>query len=79
MCDTKQISQRQDAVNDLVQNKALYTEITEKLTTLPDIERILSKIFTYSIKGKIKAFYVDAQALKRLDEFYKLLEVLKDI
>lgn len=60
LCDTKQISQRQDAVNDLVQNKALYTEITEKLTTLPDIERILSKIFTYSIKGKIKAFYVDA-------------------
>ena len=49
------------------------------LKELPDIERILSRIFTYSVKSKIKMFYIDAQAIKRLEEFYKLCEALKTV
>ena len=66
-------------MHDLIKNKGLFKLITDKLAKLPDIERILSKIFTYSVKGKIKAFYIDANALNRLDEFYQLLKVFEEM
>ena len=47
--------------------------------TLPDIERILTRVYTYSVKQKVKAFYIDAQAINRLDEFHDLCETLRAI
>ena len=46
---------------------------------MPDIERILTKIYTYSVKTKMRQFYIDAQALTRLDEFYGLVETLREV
>ena len=46
---------------------------------MPDIERVLTKIYTYSVKQKIKAFYIDKQAIYRLNEFYDLLESMRKI
>jgi hypothetical protein len=50
-----------------------------RLIQLPDVERILTKIYTYSVKSKVKAFYIDAMALNRLDEFYELLATLREL
>jgi len=49
------------------------------LSKLPDIERMLTRIFTYSIKTKIRAFYIDIQATKRLAEFETLLNIFKEL
>lgn len=46
---------------------------------MPDIERILTRIYTYSVKTKFKAFWIDAQALKRFDEFYELVTTLREV
>ena len=46
---------------------------------MPDVERILTRIYTYSVKSKVKAFYIDAQAMNRLDEFYELMTTLKEL
>ena len=50
-----------------------------KLRKLPDIERLLSKIYTYSAKTSVKAIYIDIAALRRLDEFYNLLSMLSNL
>lgn len=50
-----------------------------KLRKLPDIERLLSKIYTYSAKTSVKAIYIDIAALSRLDEFYNLLSMLSSL
>lgn len=46
---------------------------------MPDLERLLTRIFTYSVKSKVKAFYVDQQVLLRLDEFHQLLETFRSL
>lgn len=70
LTEKEQIYQRQDAVTDLVAYAELRNTIQASFKKLPDLERLLTRIFTYSIKTKIKAFYVDQQALSRLDEFH---------
>ena len=37
----------------------------------------MTKIYTYSVKTKVKAFYIDAQAVSRLDEFFDLLKTFR--
>lgn len=46
---------------------------------MPDVERILTKIYTYSVKTKVKAFYIDAQAMQRLHEFFDLMATLREL
>ncbi len=76
-CDS--INNRLNAVEELVNNKNLRKDIQKRLIGLPDIERILTKIYTYSVRTKSKFFWIDAQAMHRLDEFYGLVETLKEI
>ena len=59
LTSAKQVHQRQDAVADLVASVELRNEIQSFLRKLPDVERLMSRVFTYSVKGKVKAFYVD--------------------
>lgn len=54
------IHDRLDSVEELIGKKLLRKEIQKRLVPLPDIERILTKIYTYSVKSKVKAFYIDA-------------------
>ena len=77
--DVTKIRERLNAVEELVGKKHLRRDLQKRLTSLPDIERILTKIYTYSVKTKVKAFWVDAQALTRLDEFYGLIETLREV
>lgn len=46
--DPKKINDRLDAVTDLVREEMLRDKIQLKLKKLPDLERMLSKIYTYS-------------------------------
>lgn len=77
--DIETIRNRLDAVEELVADSKLRKEIMARLIRLPDVERILTKIYTYSVKSKVKAFYIDAMALNRLDEFYDLLATMKEL
>lgn len=79
LTDKEQIVSRQEAVSDLVAFAELRTLIQTNFKKLPDIERLLTRIFTYSIKSKVKAFYVDQQALQRLEEFHQLLETFRSL
>lgn len=77
--DAAQINKRLEAVDELCSNVNLRLKIQKRLTQLTDVERVLTRIYTYSVKQKVKAFYIDAQALNRLDEFYSLLGQLREI
>ena len=71
------IEKRQRAVNDLVYASDLHKLLVKSLKSLPDLERLLSRMYTYSLKSRVQAFYVDQQALLRIDEFYVLLSTLR--
>jgi len=51
--------------------------LTSLFADIPDLERMLTRIYTYSMKTRIQAFYIDAKAKKRADEFRILLEVFE--
>ena len=46
---------------------------------LPDLEKLLAKIFTYSIKHSIKAIYFEDVSLQKMKEFRTLLNVFKSV
>ena len=73
------IRNRLDAVEELVNDEERRRQIQQRLRSLPDIERILTKIYTYSVKQKVKAFWIEIQARKRLEEFFDLLNALREI
>ena len=50
-----------------------------KLGKLPDLEKLLAKIFTYSIKHKVKAIYFEDVSLMKMKEFRTLLKVFKGL
>jgi len=47
------------------------------MARMPDAEKLLAKIFTYSIKHRIKAIYFEDVSLKKLTEFRTLLLTFK--
>lgn len=77
--EAAKINQRLDAVTDLVRETMLRDKLQAKLKKIPDIERLLSKIYTYSTKATVKAIYIDIAVLTRLDEFYNLLHVMTSL
>ena len=50
-----------------------------KFAKLPDLERLLAKIFAYSIKHKVKAIYFEDVSLVKMKEFRTLLKTLREI
>lgn len=54
----------------------LRDKLQAKLKKLPDLERMLSRIYTYSQRTSVKAIYIDISVITRLDEFYTLLAML---
>ena len=54
------IRNRLDAVEELARKLKIRRELQKRLRALPDVERILTRIYTYSVKSKVKAFYIDA-------------------
>eukprot|EP00347_Sterkiella_histriomuscorum_P017253 403350104 len=77
--DAVKINQRLDSVSDLVREQVVRDKLQAKFKKIPDIERLLSKIYTYSAKSTVKAIYIDIAVLNRLDEFYSLLELISQL
>lgn len=50
-----------------------------KIAKIPDLEKLLAKIFTYSIKHKVKAIYFEDVSLIKLKEFRQLLKLFKQV
>lgn len=48
-----------------------------KLKNLPDLEKLLAKIYLYSIKHRVKAIYFEDVSLIKLREFRSLLNSFK--
>ena len=46
--DPKKINDRLDAVTDLVKKDMVRDKLQAKLKKIPDLERLLSRIYTYS-------------------------------
>lgn len=49
------------------------------MARLPDIEKLLAKIFTYSIKHRVKAIYFEDVSLIKLKEFRTLLKTFRGV
>jgi hypothetical protein len=50
-----------------------------KLSKIPDLERLLAKVFTYSVKDSTKAVMFENVSYLKLIEFRDLLTHFKDI
>ena len=50
-----------------------------RLSKLPDLEKLLAKIFTYSIKHHVKAIYFEDVSLQKMKEFRTLLTCFRDV
>ena len=53
--------------------------VRNRLVRLPDIEKLLAKIFTYSIKQRVKAIYFEDVSLLKMKEFRMLLKTLRQL
>lgn len=50
-----------------------------RLGKLPDLEKLLAKVFTYSIKHCVKAVYFEDMSIQKMREFREVLACLKNI
>ena len=61
--DIKKINQRLDAVDDLIKHQSASDILRARFAKLPDLEKLLAKVFTYSIKQKVHAIYFEDVSL----------------
>eukprot|EP00347_Sterkiella_histriomuscorum_P021958 403332180 len=74
LMNIQRIEERLDAIEDLIQHQYETDVFRSKLSKLPDIEKLLAKIYTYSIKNRVKAIYFENVSLIKLKEFRILLK-----
>ena len=55
--DVNRINMRLDAVDDLIKHQSATDILRARLGKLPDLEKLLAKVFTYSVKHKVNAVY----------------------
>ena len=77
LLNIQQIVDRQNAVQDLIEHQFELNASHLKMRSLPDLEKLLARIFAYSIKHRIKAIYFEDISLKKLTEFRTLLVAFK--
>lgn len=67
--NVEKIEARLDAVEDLIKHQSATDILRASLAKLPDLEKLLAKIFTYSIKHSVKAIYFEDVSLIKMKEF----------
>ena len=67
--NVKKINDRLDAVEDLMNHQYETDIFRTRIGKLPDIEKLLAKLYTYSVKHKVKAIYFENVSLQKLKEF----------
>jgi DNA mismatch repair ATPase MutS len=73
LIDPFKINERLDAVEEIMRFPANLTAFREKLSQLPDLEKILAKVFVYSVKNTFKAVTFENVQFQKLKEFKILL------
>lgn len=73
------IEARLGAVSDLMMFQSETDILRARLNSLPDLEKLLAKIFTYSIKHSVKAIYFEDVSLIKLREFRTLLKSFRNM
>ena len=77
--NTSKINDRLDAVEDMMKHQYETDVLRSKLAKMPDLERLLAKLYTYSVKHKVKAIYFENVTLNKLKEFRTLMKHFKSI
>ena len=77
--NVEKIEARLDAIEDLICFQSETDILRSKLSKLPDLEKLLAKIFTYSIKHSVKAIYFEDVSLQKMREFRTLLVCFKNM
>ena len=73
------LNDRLDAVEDLIEHQFECDVFRSKLGKVPDLEKMLAKLYTYSIKHKVKAIYFENVALNKLKDFRTVLRSFKSL
>lgn len=73
----QKIEERLDAVQDLMNHEHTTCRVRSNLKKLPDLEKLLAKLFTYSIKHSVDAIYFEDVSLIKLKEFKQILDCFK--
>jgi DNA mismatch repair ATPase MutS len=73
LLDPMKINERLDAVEDLMRLKWHTEEFRKRLATCIDLEKILARVFVYSVKNDQKTVKFEFIGFKRLKEFKMLL------
>lgn len=72
LTDIKRLNERLDAVEDLMEHQFESDVLRSKLAKLPDLEKLVAKLYTYSVKHKVKAIYFENVSLIKMREFKQL-------
>lgn len=79
LMNIKKINDRLDAVEDLMDHQYETDVFRSKIGRLPDLEKLLAKLYTYSVKHKVKAIYFENVSLNKLKEFRAVLKHFKTL
>ncbi len=74
--DIDDINSRQEAVTDLLQNKGVLEMIRRDMQKLPDLEKKISRLYTYSVRQEKSPVFFENMNVKKLKELKEVLEAL---
>ena len=77
LLEPHKIEERLNCVEELYSKPEIISGFDRLAKKLPDLERMLSRISTYSIKTNSKAIYFEDVSSQKIKEFCKLTENLK--
>ena len=75
--NVKNIEIRQDVVTDLIKNKDLLNSIRKDLQKLPDLEKKISRLYTYSVKQEKSPILFENMNVKKLLNLKEVLNGLE--
>ena len=79
LMEIPKIESRLDVVEDMLAYQSETDDLRHKLGMMPDLEKLLAKIFTYSIKQKVTPVSYDDVSLIKMKEFRQLLTSFKNL
>ena len=79
LLDVNRINQRLDAVEDLIAFQSATDVFRARVGKMPDLEKLLANIFTYSIKHKETAVYFNDVSLPKMREFRVILSCIRSV
>jgi len=77
--DPDEIAIRQDAIADLLENRGILELVRKDLQKLPDLEKKISKLYTYSVQQERSPVFFENMNVKKLQELKEILEALQQV